>query len=203
MSKNNIYLYSVCKQILKHSPSLKEHTIYATISTSNIFNERQIKIVENKSSQVPQKFMGERIKETTKNISYLGIILVGFGVTGFLFYIIGKELFSSNTPTSIFSKAFKIIKTNNQVTDLLGSPLKAFGEDSGRGRRRFINHEIYRTTDGNQYMRIKFYISGNDSLRKGTVYVESLYNPTTKNYEFNKILVKIGGGYGEKIIQVL
>lgn len=49
--------------------------------------------------------IGERIKENTKTASYMGVILLGVGVTGVMFYAIFRELFSSNSPNNIYSKA--------------------------------------------------------------------------------------------------
>lgn len=37
--------------------------------------------------------IGERIKENTKTASYTGVILLGVGLTGGLFYVIFRELF--------------------------------------------------------------------------------------------------------------
>lgn len=46
--------------------------------------------------------LGEKIKETTKTVSDTGIILVGVGITGIIFYYVLRELFSSNSPNSIY-----------------------------------------------------------------------------------------------------
>lgn len=56
------------------------------------------------------KPIGEKIKETTKTVSYTGVILAGVGVTGILFYYIFRELFSSNSPNSIYSVALEKCK---------------------------------------------------------------------------------------------
>lgn len=49
--------------------------------------------------------LGEKIKETTKTVSYTGVILAGIGVTGVIFYYVFRELFSSNSANSIYSEA--------------------------------------------------------------------------------------------------
>lgn len=54
--------------------------------------------------------VGEKIKEATKTASYTGIILVGVGVTGVIFYYVFRELFSSNSPNSIYSVALEKCK---------------------------------------------------------------------------------------------
>lgn len=54
--------------------------------------------------------LGEKIKETTKTVSYTGIILLGVGVTGVIFFYVFRELFSSNSANSIYSVALEKCK---------------------------------------------------------------------------------------------
>lgn len=54
--------------------------------------------------------LGEKVKEATKTASYTGVILVGLGVTGIIFYYVFRELFSSNSPNSIYSEALEKCK---------------------------------------------------------------------------------------------
>lgn len=54
--------------------------------------------------------LGEKIKETTKTVSYTGVILAGIGFTGVIFYYVFRELFSSNSPNSIYSAALEKCK---------------------------------------------------------------------------------------------
>ena len=78
------------------------------------------------------------MKETTKTASYLGVIIGGLGVTGAIFYIIFKELFSSESPNNIFSAALDKCIENTKVQDMLGAPIKGHGEESRRGRHRHV-----------------------------------------------------------------
>lgn len=115
------------------------------------------------------KPIGERVKETAKTTSYLGVILLGVGVTGIMFYTIFSELFSSNSPQSIYSKAFDKCKDDPRVQDSLGQPIKCFGEESRRRRRTHVAHQIYQKNERN-YMRLSFHIQG---IRgKATVHCE-------------------------------
>lgn len=54
--------------------------------------------------------LGEKIKETTKTVSYTGVILLGIGVTGIIFFYVFRELFSSNSANSIYSVALEKCK---------------------------------------------------------------------------------------------
>lgn len=76
---------------------------------------------------------------------------------GLLFYFVGSEFFSTNSPSRIFTKALKRIKNDEQVITLssliclccythiflqvkqvMGEPISGHGELTGRGRRRHI-----------------------------------------------------------------
>lgn len=60
--------------------------------------------------------LGEKVKEATKTASYTGVILVGIGVTGIIFYYVFRELFSSNSPNSIYSEALEKCKNVSYLT---------------------------------------------------------------------------------------
>lgn len=51
--------------------------------------------------------LGERIKENTRTASYLGVIVLGVAVTGGLVFAILRELWSSNSPNSVYSAALE------------------------------------------------------------------------------------------------
>lgn len=111
----------------------------------------------------------QKVKKAGKDATYTGLALVGFGVTGIMFFAIGRELLSSQSPSGIYSDALKLCKERTEVTDLTGLPLKGYGEQTKRGRRRHVSHTEYER-DGQQFMRMKFYIEG--PMAKGTVNLE-------------------------------
>lgn len=115
------------------------------------------------------KPLGERVKETAKTTSYLGVIVLGVGVTAIMFYAIFNELFSSNSPQAIYGKAFDKCKEDPRVQDALGQPIKCFGEESRRRRRTHVAHQMYQKNNRN-YMRLSFHIQGIRS--KATVHCE-------------------------------
>ncbi|KAG8235416.1 hypothetical protein J437_LFUL015872, partial [Ladona fulva] len=127
------------------------------------------------------------VKENTKTASYLSVILIGVGVTGYIFYIIFKELFSSNSPNSIYSAALERCRKDNRVVDTLGDPIKGFGEETRRGRRRHVSHILYER-DGVQYLRMKFYVQG--SRRQGTVHLEMKKNDHG-DFEYRYLFVQL------------
>ena len=80
------------------------------------------------------------VKENTKSAWYMTVILAGIGVTAVMFYAIFKELFSSNSPNSIYSKAVDRCTQDPKVIDAIGQPIKAYGEETRRGRRGHVRY---------------------------------------------------------------
>ena len=54
--------------------------------------------------------------EAGKDVTYLLVILGGFAVLGLLFYFVGSEFFSSNSPSTIFTMALKRVKADERVS---------------------------------------------------------------------------------------
>lgn len=61
------------------------------------------------------KPLGEKVKETVKTTTYLGVIVIGVGVTTIMFYSIFSELFSSSSPQAIYADAFDKCKDDTRV----------------------------------------------------------------------------------------
>ncbi|XP_058818311.1 mitochondrial import inner membrane translocase subunit Tim21 [Topomyia yanbarensis] len=133
------------------------------------------------------KPLGERVKENTKTASYMGVILLGVGVTGILFYAIFRELFSSNSPNSVYTDALERVKNEAKVKDSLGAPIKGFGEENSRGRRKHVAHTTY-VRDGVQYLRMQFYVQG--IRNKATVHLEKKMNESG-DYEYRYLFVQL------------
>ncbi|XP_055640847.1 mitochondrial import inner membrane translocase subunit Tim21 [Toxorhynchites rutilus septentrionalis] len=131
--------------------------------------------------------LGERVKENTKTASYMGVIVLGVGVTGALFYVIFRELFSSNSPNNIYTEALERVKSEARVKDALGAPIKGFGEESRRGRRTHVAHTSY-IKDGVQYLRMQFYVQG--IRNKATVHLEKKMNESG-DYDYRYLFVQL------------
>ncbi|CAB1349955.1 unnamed protein product, partial [Coregonus sp. 'balchen'] len=122
------------------------------------------------------------VKEAGKDLTYLVVVLVGFGVF--------QELFSSSSPSKVYSKAFNKARLHPEVIGVFGEPNKCFGETSRRGRRQQVSHVEY-MKDGLKHMRLKFYIEGEEPGHQGTVHTESKENPETGKCEFRYIFVEV------------
>ena len=71
-----------------------------------------------------------------------------------------QELFSSNSANNLYDRAFKKCQEHERVADLLGEPIKAFGEETRRGRRNRVSQMPYQDENGKKGMRIQFYLQG-------------------------------------------
>ncbi|GIX99214.1 mitochondrial import inner membrane translocase subunit Tim21 [Caerostris darwini] len=176
---------------LKQFPSVFIHCRWKTTSGDHDSSLPKIKETEN-----AQLTLAKRVKETTKDAGYLGIIIAGIGVTGIMFYAIIRELFSKQSPYSIYSDALNLCCSNPSVVDVLGEPIKGHGELSSRGRRRHVSHLVYEK-DGKNYMRMKFYVKG--SRRSGTVHLE-MFEGENSRYEYRYLFVDIDGYPPKSII---
>ena len=106
------------------------------------------------------------VVQAGKDFSYLIVIVAGFAVAGFLFWSVGSEFFSQNSPSVVYSRALKRVKADPrvgfecdnsstslrhaavikgflavyllQVIEVLGEPISGHGAPSGRGRRRDV-----------------------------------------------------------------
>ncbi|XP_049870390.1 mitochondrial import inner membrane translocase subunit Tim21 [Pectinophora gossypiella] len=140
--------------------------------------------------------IGEKVKEATKTASYTGVILVGLGVTGIIFFYVFRELFSSNSPNSIYSQALEKCKNDPRVEDELGSPIKGYGEETTRRRRTHVSHAVYEK-DGAKHMRMRFYIKG--IRNKAIVELDAKQNDYG-NYLFRYLLVQLDDYTGRTFI---
>ncbi|KAJ7338632.1 hypothetical protein JRQ81_012534 [Phrynocephalus forsythii] len=132
----------------------------------------------------------QKVKEAGRDFTYLIVVVVGIGVTGGLFYVIFKELFSSSSPSKIYGDALEKCRAHPEVIGFFGEPIKGYGEATRRGRRQLVSHIEY-IKDGLKYMRLKFYIEGSEKGKQGTVHLEVKENPDSGKYEYRYIFVDI------------
>lgn len=149
-----------------------------------------------KANDSGQLTVGQKVKQTTKDASYLAIIIGGISITGIMFYAIFRELFSGHSPNVIYGKTLKRCKEDSRIIDACGEPIKGYGETTTRGRRRHVSHMEY-VKDGLNYMRMKFYIEGN--RRKGVVHLEMKENDKGK-YDYRYLFVELEGYPQQTII---
>ncbi|KAF6089589.1 translocase of inner mitochondrial membrane 21 [Phyllostomus discolor] len=131
-----------------------------------------------------------QVKEAGRDFTYLIVVLVGVTITGSLFYVIFKELFSSSSPNKIYGKALEKCRSHPEVVSVFGEPVKGYGEATSRGRRQHVSFVEY-VKDGLKHVRVKFYIQGSEPGKHGTVHSEVKENPESGEYEFRYIFVEL------------
>ncbi|NWS44214.1 TIM21 translocase, partial [Probosciger aterrimus] len=132
----------------------------------------------------------QRVKDAGRDFTYFIVVLVGIGVTGGLFYVIFKELFSSSSPSKIYGDALEKCRSHPEIISVFGESIKGYGEATRRGRRQLVSHIEY-VKDGLEHMRLKFYIEGSESGKRGTVHVEVRENPERGRFDVRYIFVDI------------
>ena len=110
----------------------------------------------------------------SKTTFNLGIILTGVGLTSVIVYYIGSELFSSQSPTSIFNEVVDRIRVHDELVALLGEPIKGHGEPSRNSRRRNrrIASQVVEDQNNEPHLLMRFYVEG--PLSQGTVSLEMI-----------------------------
>ncbi|KAF4527348.1 hypothetical protein B566_EDAN001125 [Ephemera danica] len=140
------------------------------------------------SSTAPSTSVKEKVKETTTTAWYSSVIIAGVGVTAFILYYILNELFSKDSANNVYAAALNRCLKETKVVDLLGEPIKGFGEETRRGRRGHVSHLIYEK-DGVNYMRMKFYLKG--SRKQATVHLEMKESPTSGHFDYRYLFVQV------------
>lgn len=138
-------------------------------------------------NNLPQTSFAKKAKENVKTASYGGVILAGVGVIGAVLYNLWDELFSGNSPTSLFQTASDKCMEHPKVQDMLGEPIKAFGEETRRGRRRHVSYMDYMDENGRKGVRVKFYLQG--LRKKATCQVDAREDGTGGNMKTRFIIV--------------
>ena len=160
------------------------------ISSSPILNSKELEESKDTSNnrQVSTSF-AEKAKSNAKTGGYGLVIIAGLGVIGTVVATILKvlpahfstniiftesqELFSSNSANSLYDKAVQDCITDNRVQDKLGEPVKAFGEETRRGRRNRVSQMKYQDNLGKNGIRIQFYLQG--VRNRATVELDARY----------------------------
>ncbi|XP_069709382.1 mitochondrial import inner membrane translocase subunit Tim21 [Phaenicophaeus curvirostris] len=132
----------------------------------------------------------QKVKEAGRDFTYFIVVLAGIGVTGGLLYVIFKELFSSSSPSKIYGDALEKCRSHPEIIGVFGESIKGYGEATRRGRRQLVSH-IEFIKEGLKHMRLKFYIEGSESGKRGTVHVEVKENPERGRFEVRYIFVDV------------
>ncbi len=96
-----------------------------------------------------------------------------FGVCIASGYTIVTHLWPTGTsPSAVFDDSLKIVQVNSDVINMLGTPIKGYGEDRGRnqGRRNFISNQEFKKGDIT-HCRVTYNLEG-PSGKRAVVFAE-------------------------------
>jgi len=153
-------------------------------------------LVESREQPQTQLTVGAKVAQAGKDVSYFGIILIGFAITGALLWFVISELLFGFSANRVYASALKKVKASAEVVEAIGEPIMGHGETTSRGRRRHVSYQEY-LVDGENYMRVKFYLSG--PKRKGTVHVD-VKQGSRGNFDYRFIFVELTGSPYQTIV---
>jgi len=113
-----------------------------------------------------------------------------------LIWFVVSELFFGFSANRVYASALKKVKASAEVVEAVGEPIMGHGETTSRGRRRHVSYQEY-LVDGENYMRVKFYLKG--SKRKGTVHVD-VKQGSRGNFDYRFLFVELTGFPSETIV---
>lgn len=134
----------------------------------------------------------QKVVAATKVSANIGLILAGTAITGTILYYVGSELFGTQSSTHIFSDALERVRQHEELSSMLGSPIKGHGEPSrSRMRRnRRILHQLAQDSEGKEHLLMRFYVEGPDN--EGTCMVNMVKDDNGK-WEYRQLYVDVPG----------
>ncbi|CAO3622579.1 unnamed protein product [Cunninghamella blakesleeana] len=104
----------------------------------------------------------QKVSVATKTSFNFTLVGVGLVMTVGLAYVVGSELFGSQSSTNIFSDAVDKVRQNEELIQLLGTPIKGHGAPSRNRmkRNRRIQYQIMDDQYGKPHLFMKFYVEG-------------------------------------------
>ncbi|VDN99343.1 unnamed protein product [Rodentolepis nana] len=182
------------KLFILNRTALRRSLIYFSTSHSllqNSTHEAPKKVVSRAAvSNDPALSVTSKVKQGASDFWYSTIVVGGIALTGFIFYIIGNELFSSKSPTRVYEDALKICISDHRVQDLLGTSITGYGEVNRRGRGTQIASSEWIDTHGKKHLTMRFHLKG--AYATGTVHLE-LYENDCKEMVYRYLVVEVDG----------
>ncbi|GAB5593800.1 mitochondrial import inner membrane translocase subunit tim21 [Umbelopsis nana] len=134
----------------------------------------------------------QKVVAATKTSANIGLIVAGVAVTGTILYYVGSELFGTQSSTHIFSDALERVRQHEELSAMLGSPIKGHGEPSrSRMRRnRRILHQLAQDSEGREHLLMRFYVEGPDN--EGTCMVNMIKDDSGK-WTYRQLYVDVPG----------
>ena len=138
-------------------------------STAGPFGSGTINVGSNVGMKPEKKWnelsVGGKAIRAGRQSSRFTLILIGASVTSLLTYAIVTELFSPNSPTSIYNDACKLISNNDDIRRYMSNSKLSFYSQAPEYRNKHRNHNISHSyafdAYGNEHLILKFYVYSN------------------------------------------
>jgi len=104
-------------------------------------------------------------KTAREKVWYYSTIAIRLGLLSAAVLCFGmfiKEVFPGRMGANfLFSEVHEFLKINDDIREITGAPMKAYGRDVGRneGRRNHVDSHLY-DVDGGKRMRVRFMVEG-------------------------------------------
>ncbi|KAH8774811.1 TIM21-domain-containing protein [Hyaloscypha finlandica] len=191
--------------ILKCPPSLRPilaARLYATetgLGTSNASLRRRRKAVTpfNDDGRVPWGDLTgkEKVSRATQQTFNFSFIVLGAIMTGGVAYFMYTEVFSLDSKTSHFNRAFDQVRKDSRCTELLGNSKKitAYGEPTWNKWRRArpIASTIRKDQYGTEHLIMHFNVEG--PLDKGVVNMHMMKKPSDSEFLYKYLALDVRG----------
>ncbi|ORX57050.1 TIM21-domain-containing protein [Hesseltinella vesiculosa] len=113
----------------------------------------------------------QKVAAASKASFNFTVIGVGLALTLGLVYVVGSELFGTQSSTNIFSDALERARQNEEIIELIGEPIKGHGAPSRNRmkRNRRIQYQLVNDQQGNEHLLMRFYVEGPNNEGTGMV----------------------------------
>eukprot|EP00051_Salpingoeca_urceolata_P028437 m.486880 g.486880 ORF g.486880 m.486880 type:complete len:279 (-) comp24651_c0_seq1:85-921(-) len=143
-----------------------------------------------------QLTVAEKVVETSKDVGSTGVVLLALGVTGVILYNVTKELFNSESATTLYSRALDDVKSDDRVHELFGASIVGHGE--GRRRAQQIDHVEYEVGDMH-YLRMQFHLEGDKT--QGIAHAE-FKRRGSEAYRYRYLFVEEHGTQRQRVVLI-
>ncbi|THX74103.1 hypothetical protein D6D04_08135 [Aureobasidium pullulans] len=175
----------------------------ATSSSTSSASEpaRKSVTIANDTGRVPWSELSwkERGARTTQQSANFAVVILGLVMTGGVATVLWLEVFSSDSKTAVYNRAFERVRTDPKCIDILagrgkGGEIEAWGENAVRNSRFARDHISSKSeTDGigTTHMRMHFHVGG--SLAVGTVNVHMTKRRDESDFKYHHLALDVPG----------
>ncbi|KAI4754780.1 hypothetical protein E4T52_09786 [Aureobasidium sp. EXF-3400] len=182
-------------------PCIQLRTATSSSTTSASGPTRRSVTITNDTGRVPWSELSwrERGARTTQQSANLAVILLGLAMTGGVATVLYLEVFSSDSKTAVYNRAFERVRTDPKCIEVLagrgkGGEIEAWGENRVRNSR-FARDSIASKSEtdgiGTKHMRMHFHVGG--SLATGVVNVHMTKRRDESDFKYHQLALDVPG----------